>query len=220
MHLLITHVSHHYFGSKQLKTMTRTHIKLSSRSSAAAYETIPFVVKHLPLPSIFSLKMRLEKCYVCSSTIYPGHGMMYIRNDAKAFRFCRSKCRRNFNMKRNPRKLRWTKAFRAAAGKELVVDSSFAFERRRNRVEKYDREVVAATLSALPAIDKIKTTRQRDFHKRRMVIRVKETRKDALRELANGMDIVQPLIVRQKLADKESLEEQRMEEETADKIAE
>lgn len=102
-------------------------------------------------------------------------------------------------MKRNPRKLRWTKAFRKAAGKELVVDSSFAFERRRNRVEKYDREVVAKTLSALPAIDKIKRARQKDFYKTRMVVRVKETRKDALRELATSTDLIQPLIVREKL---------------------
>lgn len=140
---------------------------------------------------------------------------MFVRNDSKMFRFCRSKCRKNFNMKRNPRKLRWTKAFRAAAGKELVVDSSFAFERRRNRVEKYDREVVATTLRALPTIEKIKTARQKDFYKTRMVTRVKETRKDALRELATGADIVQPLIVRQKIAERKDATVQHMEEEVA-----
>lgn len=93
---------------------------------------------------------------------------MFIRNDAKEFRFCRSKCHKAFKQRRNPRKLRWTKAFRKAAGKELVVDSTLTFAARRNVPVRYNRELVATTLKAMSRIEEIRQKRERAFYKNRM----------------------------------------------------
>lgn len=93
---------------------------------------------------------------------------MFVRNDAKEFRFCRSKCHKAFKQRRNPRKLRWTKAFRKAAGKELVVDSTLTFAARRNVPVRYNRELVAATLKGMSRIEEIRQKRERAFYKNRM----------------------------------------------------
>ncbi|KAK9807001.1 hypothetical protein WJX72_010283 [[Myrmecia] bisecta] len=112
--------------------------------------------------------MRLEKCWFCSSTCYPGHGITFVRNDATVFRFCRSKCHKNFKMKRNPRKVKWTKAYRKLAGKELAEDATFEMERRRNRPEKYDRELVHKTVQAMQKVEEVRVARQSRFWEARM----------------------------------------------------
>ncbi|KAI8581474.1 hypothetical protein K450DRAFT_231472 [Umbelopsis ramanniana AG] len=112
--------------------------------------------------------MHITRCYFCSGPCYPGHGTMFVRNDAKTFRFCRSKCHKNFKMKRNPRKVRWTKAFRKAAGKEMTIDSTFEFEKRRNVPVRYDRNLMATTVKAMKRVQEIRAKRERAFFKKRM----------------------------------------------------
>jgi len=107
--------------------------------------------------------MRIEKCYFCSSNIYPGHGSMFVRNDGAEFRFCRSKCVKNFKLKRNPRKVAWTKTYRKVRGKDLVNDPSQVFERKVHEPMIYDREVYARTVESMPKIAEIRREREA-FH--------------------------------------------------------
>lgn len=71
-------------------------------------------------------------------------------------------------MKRNPRKVRWTKAHRKLAGKELVDDKTFEFERKRNRPEKYDRQLVQKTIKAIEKVSEVRQKRNIRLHELRM----------------------------------------------------
>ncbi|KAL6337046.1 hypothetical protein AAG906_036360 [Vitis piasezkii] len=134
--------------------------------------------------------MRLEKCWFCSSTVYPGHGIQFVRNDAKIFRFCRSKCHKNFKMKRNPRKVKWTKAYRRLHGKDMTQDSTFEFERKRNRPERYDRNLAENTLKAIKKIDKVRVDREARHHALRMKGKKAKEQREAAKELEQGIHMV------------------------------
>ena len=75
------------------------------------------------------------------------------------FKFCRSKCHKAFKKRKNPRKAKWTKAYRKTAGKELTVDPSFEFEKRRNVPIKYSRELWQKTVDAIGRVTEIKNKR-------------------------------------------------------------
>jgi len=132
--------------------------------------------------------MRVEKCFFCGSPCYPGKGITFVRNDCKIFKFCRSKCHKNFKKKKNPRKAKWTKAFRKGAGKELAIDPSFEFEKRRNIPVKYDRELWQKTVGAMKRVEEIKTRRQAQFildrQKKARAIERKKDVKEVQRDIA------------------------------------
>ena len=134
--------------------------------------------------------MRLEKCWFCSSTVYPGHGICFVRNDSKVFRFCRSKCHKNFKMKRNPRKVTWTKAYRVLHGKDASADSVFQFERKRNRPERYDRNVTQSTLRAMKKVEDVRVRRAERFYENRMKGKEDERRRADKRELEQQIHLI------------------------------
>ncbi|XP_042880537.1 probable ribosome biogenesis protein RLP24 [Penaeus japonicus] len=125
--------------------------------------------------------MRIERCYFCSKKVYPGHGIQFVRNDSKVFKFCSGRCNKHFKRKRNPRRTGWTGAFRKAAGKELTVDPSFEFERKRHVPVKYNRELWEKTLDAMKRASEIKEKRESKFIMDRLV---KSVEVDRVRDLS------------------------------------
>ncbi|KAI5302832.1 ATPase-activating ribosome biosynthesis protein [Ascosphaera pollenicola] len=139
--------------------------------------------------------MRVEACHLCSRPVYPSKGITFVRNDARQFRFCRSKCHKNFKMKRQPRKLKWTKTHRALHGKEMIVDSSLLlsqFAQRRNVPVKYDRNLVKTTLKAMERVEEIRQRRERVFTKRRLAGKMAREKKRAedRRAVAEGEHLI------------------------------
>ncbi|EES98546.1 LSU ribosomal protein L24E [Giardia duodenalis assemblage B] len=102
---------------------------------------------------------RIEHCSFCSKPVYPGKGICFVRNDSRVFRFCTSKCHRNFKMKRNPRKVRWTKTYRLLHNKDMATDSTYDFERRRNRAVKYDRNLWEKAVHVIDRVTEIQHAR-------------------------------------------------------------
>jgi large subunit ribosomal protein L24e len=115
-----------------------------------------------------------------------------VRNDAKAFRFCKSKCHKNFKMKRNPRKLAWTKSFRRAHGKEMTVDSTLAFAQRRNIPVRYNRDLVTTTLKAMSRVTEIRQRRERAFYKARMRGNKQRQREDDRKLVEENQHLLPP----------------------------
>jgi large subunit ribosomal protein L24e len=51
-------------------------------------------------------------CSFCGHEFPPGTGMIYVRNDGTILWFCSSKCRKSsIDLKRDSRKVKWTKYF-------------------------------------------------------------------------------------------------------------
>jgi len=54
----------------------------------------------------------LRNCFFCGRHIPAGRGLMLVKNDGAVQWTCSNKCRKNLrNLKRDPRKLKWTSKY-------------------------------------------------------------------------------------------------------------
>lgn len=111
-------------------------------------------------------------------------------------------------MKRNPRKLAWTKAFRRAHGKEMVVDSTLQFAARRNVPVRYNRELVATTLKAMQRVSEIRAKREKQFYKNRMRGNLQKQREADRKLVAENQHLLPPS---ERAAAMELLEQEELE---------
>ena len=128
----------------------------------------------------------------------------------QVFKFCRAKCHRAFQKKRNPRKVKWTKASRKAAGKDLKVDATFEFEKRRNRPVRYDRDLMAATITTMKRVKEIQAARETRFHEQRTRGARTSERAKQKAEIAAHVDLVRPASARVRAAERNAQEKARL----------
>ena len=74
----------------------------------------------------------------------------------------------------------------------MVVDSTFEFEKRRNRPVKYNRELMGKTLMAMQKVQTIKERREQQYFNNRMLDAKAEKKKVARVELEKDIGILAP----------------------------
>lgn len=82
----------------------------------------------------------------------------------------------------------------------MTVDSTFEFEKRRNRPVKYNRETMEQTLKAMKRVSEIQSKRAAMFYKMRMRAH-KITKKEHIKaEIKKGIEIIAPAAANKEVA--------------------
>ena len=104
-------------------------------------------------------------CSFCSQTIYPGHGLVFVKNNLKFYRFCRSKCRKLFHLKKNPLFLKWTLSSRFSRGHmaRIKTNPKLQCEEKLDFNGIYNSALISVTLFKANRSDKQSLTRTQDF---------------------------------------------------------
>lgn len=109
--------------------------------------------------------MEIKFCSICGSKIYPGHGSVLVKNNLKLYRFCRSKCRKLFFLKKNPIFLKWTSKNRLIRGRKVIPFSerSKDFDKKFLLKKNYNFYLTLRTLYQSKNIRKMYDRRALDF---------------------------------------------------------
>lgn len=78
----------------------------------------------------------------------------------------------------------------------MAVDSTFEFEKRRNRPVKYDRDLMGKTILAMQKVQQIKETREERFFQNRMNDAKAEKKKQARVEIEKSIELLAPAVAK------------------------
>jgi len=78
----------------------------------------------------------------------------------------------------------------------MAVDTTFEFEKRRNRPVKYDRDLMGKTIVAMQRVQEIKSKREERFHANRMRDAKKEKKQQARVEIEKSVEILAPAVAK------------------------
>ena len=76
----------------------------------------------------------------------------------------------------------------------MAVDSTFDFEKRRNRPVKYDRTLMGKTILAMKRVDEVRQNRERRFFENRMKDAKAEKKMQARVEIEKSIELLAPAV--------------------------
>ena len=79
------------------------------------------------------------------------------------------------------------------------MDSTFDFERLRQRPVRYDRDLMKTTVRAMERVQQIKEAREKRFWEKRMEPNAEVQKERDLAEVAQGLDLVVSPLAQQEL---------------------
>jgi large subunit ribosomal protein L24e len=74
----------------------------------------------------------------------------------------------------------------------MTVDSTFEFEKRRNRPTRYNRDTMSATLSAMKRVGEIQEKRNNMFYNLRMRAHKATKQKEMRIDIEKGIEVLAP----------------------------